>query len=210
MRVNSGLLVTHHPGFAISAQVLARIETETSHVAHAPGASSFVFGAVGLGCIFDHDEAPPLGDRQNRVHVSHLPIEVDGNDGFGALRDRGLDLRHIHRERTLIDIDEHCRGSCVLDRRDRRHESKGHGDYFVARTDSGCEQRKVQCAGAAVHSDALLGLTICSELRLERAYFRSQGELTAVKHALDGGVDFVLDADVLRLQIYKRDHRSLH
>ena len=48
----------HHASLAVCAQVLARIEAEAGHIAHAAAAASFVLGAVSLGRVFDHQQIP--------------------------------------------------------------------------------------------------------------------------------------------------------
>src|SRR6185503_3771654 len=47
--------------FAVGAEVLSRIETETPDVAESAHATAFVFSAVGLGGVFDNQQIPAPG-----------------------------------------------------------------------------------------------------------------------------------------------------
>ena len=44
-----------------------------------------------MGAILNGDEAVPLGDGHDGIHISHLGAEVDGDDGFGAFGDGSFD-----------------------------------------------------------------------------------------------------------------------
>src|SRR5581483_5873450 len=63
------------------AEVLARVEAERGGGAEGAGAAVAVAGAVGLGRVLEHEEAVALRDRADRVHVSHLTVQVDREDG---------------------------------------------------------------------------------------------------------------------------------
>ena len=56
----------------------------------------------------------------------------------------------------------------------------------------------MQRARSGVDADAMLRLTISRELLFETFDFASESELTALKNALNGGIDFGFNASVLR------------
>ena len=57
----------------------------------AADATAAVLGAVRLGRVLDHDQAVPPRDRQDRIHVGRLPVQVHREDRLGALGDRRLE-----------------------------------------------------------------------------------------------------------------------
>ncbi len=57
-----------------------------------------VFGADGLGGVFDDHEAVAAGDLQDGIHVGALPVEMHGNDRLGVGGDLGLDLANVEVE----------------------------------------------------------------------------------------------------------------
>src|SRR5262245_25062698 len=80
----------HRPGFTTRPEILSRVEAEarrhserTSSAPDAIGRS--ILRAMCLAGIFDDQQAEARGDRRNRVHVGHLPVDVNGNDGFEGL-----------------------------------------------------------------------------------------------------------------------------
>jgi hypothetical protein len=52
----------------------------------------------------------------------------------------------------------------------------------------------VQCAGAGVHTDTDLGAGVGGEFIFKLRDFAAECELAGLEHALNGGIDFVLDA----------------
>ena len=71
-----------------------------------PAFLSFIGCGDGLGSVFDDIEIMPGGNLHDGVHVAHLAIEVDRNDGLGARTDRCFDLRGIEVVGSAIDVDE--------------------------------------------------------------------------------------------------------
>ena len=56
-------------------------------------APALVLGAVRLAGVLDHDQAVASRDRQDRIHVGRLAVEVHRHDRLGPRRDRRFDLR---------------------------------------------------------------------------------------------------------------------
>src|SRR5947208_6314548 len=82
------LLVVGRDGarLAARAQILPRIEAECRGMTHRPGLAPAVpslrevLRAVRLAGIFDNDEVVLGREIEDRIHVSHLPVQVHGND----------------------------------------------------------------------------------------------------------------------------------
>jgi len=70
-----------------------------------------------LCSIFKYYEAMLLRDGHDRVHISHLAIQVNGNDRFRARGDRIFKRRRIHCEGDRINVTKLDRGARVVDRR---------------------------------------------------------------------------------------------
>jgi hypothetical protein len=87
---------------------------------------------VGLGRVLEHRE-PVLGcDRQDRIHVRRVAVEVDRQDQLRARRDRRLELRGVHRERGRLHVDEHGAGAVQQDRLAGGDEGVRDGYHLVA------------------------------------------------------------------------------
>ncbi len=201
-----GVVGHHHAALAIGAQVLAGVEAEAGHVGDAARAPALVFGAVRLAGVLDDHQSMPAGDLQQRIHVGRLAVQADRNDRLGLVGDRRLERRDVHREGLRIDVDEDCLGARVVDRRNRGHEGERDGDDLVAATDAGGEQGQVQRARAGVDRHADGRAAVGREFLFERRHLGAERERAALQHALDRGVHFGLDREVLGLEIDERNH----
>src|SRR5439155_25867583 len=77
---------------AEAAQVLGRVERETSGESVGARRFAVALGADRLGRVLDHGNLSRTGDVVDRFHVRQLPEEVYGHDRFGRLRQLRLDL----------------------------------------------------------------------------------------------------------------------
>src|SRR2546428_2975158 len=78
--IDSSVVCDHPSRFAEGSEVFAWVETEAASVAQRPSSLTFVFRAVGLGSILDHQQTPSTGELQNRIHVGCLTKQMDRND----------------------------------------------------------------------------------------------------------------------------------
>ena len=134
---------------------------------------------MSLTGILDDDEMVTTGNLQNRIHVCRLAVQVDRQDGPGALGDRCLDQTRVDGVGLRVDVHEHGRGAAVADRRDGGNEGERHGDDFVAGPDAGGEQGQVQRAGARVHANRVISAAIRREFLFEAPDLRAQHEVLA-------------------------------
>src|SRR6266852_3712861 len=202
----------HHPALAVRAKVLARVVAEAGEVAEAADGPAIVLRAVCLSGVLNDEQFVSLRHREQRVHVGRLAVEVDRKDRFGARGDRRLDPRRVYGEGGWINVDEDGSGTRVPDRGDGGHEGVRDGDDFVARSDAGCQHRKMQRAGATVEGNAMHGAAVSGELALEGSDLVAEYELRALQDTLDRRIDLLLDAVVLRLEVEEGDHQlvALH
>ncbi|EGE59473.1 hypothetical protein RHECNPAF_2190075 [Rhizobium etli CNPAF512] len=191
---------------AAGAEIFTGIEAEAAGCAEAAGARAFVLRAVRLACVLDNRYSVVVGNRPDRVHVSHLPVEMDGNDGLGAGCNLSLELSRIHRQRHRLDIDENRPCACIADRRYGRDEGKRHGNDFIAGADAGREKRQMQGAGPGVDCDRMFDVAIVREFLLEAGDLLAQYVLPRSQDAEHCGVDFALDGIILCLEVQERDH----
>ena len=138
---------------------------------------------------------------QDRVHVCGLPVQMHRQNRLGARRDRSLNRRRIHVERPRLDIHQHRTRPGIQHRRNAGHERKRHGNDFIARPHSRCQQRQMQRARAGIQRNAPCRSTIGCEVALKRRHFRSQNKLATLQDSCDRRIDLRLDAPVLRFQI---------
>ena len=64
------------PRVAGGAEVLTRIETKTTGDTHRSRASSAIFRADSLCCIFEHDEIFRFAQREYLIHVGTLAVQM--------------------------------------------------------------------------------------------------------------------------------------
>ena len=146
------------PAVAERAEVLGREEREATQIAHGAGPAALVFGADGLGRIFDHYQAAALCDRQDRVHFGTLTEQVHRHDGAGARADLTFDLRRVDIESRRIDIDKHRPRPQPGNRAGGGKERVRRGDDFVAWLNIDRHQGDQQCIRSGRHTDAKLAL----------------------------------------------------
>jgi hypothetical protein len=152
---------------AAGAEIFAGIEAEAAGCADAAGARPFVLRSVRLAGVLDDRYPMMVGNRLDRVHIGHLTVEMDGNNGLGSGCNLCLELSRIHRERHRLDIDEYRSCTCVADRRHGRDEGEWHRDDFVAGADARREKRQMQGTRSGIDGYRMFDVAIGCELLLE-------------------------------------------
>ena len=110
-----GVVRHERAGVAVGAEVLAGIEAETRDVGKRRDRASFVLRSMRLRGVADDAQAVLLRQRQNRIHVRRLTIEMHRNDGLGLRRDLLFELP---------DVDVVSDGVAVT----KHHPRAGHPD----------------------------------------------------------------------------------
>src|SRR3974390_620787 len=93
-----GIAGGYGAALTIGPQVLAGIKTKARHVSDAADRTAFVLCAMCLSRIFDDDEAMLPRHFHDRVHVSRLAIEMDGQDCLVTGSNRAFDRSGVHRK----------------------------------------------------------------------------------------------------------------
>jgi hypothetical protein len=126
---------------------------------------------------------------EQRVEVSGVTVEMDGQNGFGAWRDGICNPVWVEAEGRIVNV--HIDGLCadIGDRPTRRDKSAGGGDDLIAGADVEQLHRHVQCGGAAVKPDAVFSAAESCELLLELRDVRAEAKGALVQSAGDGSVN---------------------
>ncbi len=156
--------------------------------------------------VFDHRQTMFLRDRENRVHVRGLSVEMNRDDGLGSRCNCRLDSCRIHRPVVGLDVDEHWLCAGVLDRCDRGDKGERYRDHLISRTDASCQECQVKGARAAVHTNGFSRGAERREVTFERRHGRTEYVRRLVEHLLNRSIDLGLQRPVLRLQIYVWNH----
>ena len=165
---------------------------------------------MGLRGVFDDNQSMPPRYFHNRIHVGRLTIEVNGQDRLGAWRNCRFNRSGIHRERARINIYQHRSRSGVDDCGDASYKCEWYRDDFVARTDSGREQREMQSACSGVQGNALRSAAVGCKFLFESRHFRAEHKLATVQHARNRGINLRLDALILCFQVEIRNLNVCH
>ena len=151
--------------------------------------------------VLDDNLTMLAADRENRVHISRLPVEMYRQNGLRALCNHRLQLPDIHRIGRWVHIDIDRPRPGIVDCRDRRNEGERNGDDLVPRSDSGSQQGQLQRARATVHAHRVLHCAARRKLLFESRYFFAQNELARLENTSDGMLYFILYATVLGFQV---------
>ena len=90
--------------------MLGLLEAETTQVPERSALAAFVFGEPRLARIFNEGEFVLAGDGVDRVHVARKAVDVDRQDGPGAVGDPAFDGSRIHRECGRVGVGKHRQG----------------------------------------------------------------------------------------------------
>jgi len=147
--------------------------------------------------VFDHDEAAPLGQRQDGVHVARMAAVVQDEDRLRPLRESCLHVRRVEVEVVrACDVAEDGRGSGVHDRVRRRDEVQRREDDLVSVPAAGGEQGEVEGGGAVRDGDRVACAGELGERLLELLDARAHAP-PARTHDCEHVVDELLaDGDV--------------
>jgi len=155
--LNVVVVVGHQRAALAAVEVLRGLEAEAAHVAVGPDRLAAPLGQVGLAGVLDDGEAPPVGERKDRVEVRGSACDVHRHDGAGARRDGGLDLLGVDLVRPRVAVDEDGQRMVQQHDVDRRDEGVGRNDYLVTGADLQRGECGVERGGAAVGGQGVLG-----------------------------------------------------
>ena len=145
----------HGAAFA-GRKVLGVLETEAPQVAQRAALAATVLGQPCLASVFNHSKVVFLGDRVDRVHVAGHAVDVDRQNGAGAVGDAALDRGRVHGQRGGIGVGEDGQGLVAQDRVIGGVERKRRTDHLIARIHAYHVQAGDQGRGAAGGGQAAL------------------------------------------------------
>ena len=84
-----------------------------------------------LSAIFQHPQIMATSQRQQRVKVNRLPIQMHGQNDFGARRDGRLDQIHIKVVRRQTRLDRYHGGATLRHGQPSRNVGVAGHDHFI-------------------------------------------------------------------------------
>ena len=96
---------------------------------------------MSLAGILDDFEPSGGRNREQRLDIGGVPVEVDGHDRFGSRCQPALHLAGIQCIGLRIDVGEDHPGTGALDGDHGRHGGQGARDDLIPGADARAEQR---------------------------------------------------------------------
>src|SRR5581483_4285897 len=164
-----------------------------------------------------------LGNFENCIHVSHLTVEVDGNnrcDRAACAAGNGLSsarvgvalclevfakLLRIHVVGAFVDIDEFRQGACLGYGFCGGNERVRNRDHAITRRNSGRHQAEAHGIGSAGETHAMLNATKEREILFKAFYRRAADETGSAKCVSENIDELFFKFDVWSNQIQKRN-----
>ena len=193
------------PTFAVRAEILAGVKTESRRLTKPADSLPAITRAVGLAGIFDDNQSAAFCDFQNCLELDGPAIEVYRHDRFGSVGDCPLDLIRIDIRRGWIDIHEHRFSSGVGNRFSSGNKRIRRCDDFIARPDAGCQQCEMQSAGAGIQRHAVLRLAVCGKLLFKLRDLLAEDERRVLANPIERRKDFLAQASILCFQVKVRN-----
>src|SRR5207245_1580008 len=101
----------------------------------------FVFGAVSFGSIFHDEQTMTSRQRQDRIHVAGMTVQVNHYDSPGSGCDLFFNQGCIDGPSLRLDVDENRPRATIADYVCRCYEGQGGHNHFVP----GCYSQGNQC-----------------------------------------------------------------
>ena len=175
-----------------------------------------------LAGVLDHHQPIALRQLEDRIHIGHLPVQMDRNDGrdrpSAAAADQParivdgalflqilLEFCRIHVVGLLIDV--HELGQCAGLRNRFRGGDEGvrHGDHNVAGLHSAGHEGEAQSVGAAADRDRIAGVAEGGECFLKFFHHRAADESGGPQGLAENFGQLLLEFHVRSNQIKKRN-----
>ena len=107
----------HHAALAAGGERLVLAEAARRDVAECAGLLALVDAAEGLGVVLDDEEFVPLRERQDRVHVAYVAVQVHRHDRLRPAVDELL----CRREADAVVLEIHVgetrnRAACTIEK----------------------------------------------------------------------------------------------
>ena len=197
----AGVVGQQRAAFAAGAEVFAGIKTEAGNFAERADDFALVFCAVRLGGVFDERQLVFAANRQDRIEVERMAVEMHRHDGLGARRDGAFDQLGVEIEDGVVNIHKDRFRADVGNRPARGDEREGRGDDLVARADAEQQHGHVQRRGAAVESGTVFRADEFGEVLFKLRHVGAEAKGAVVNGPRNGGVQFFAERAQLRHQV---------
>ena len=158
-------------------QHLGWIKTERAGYTKGASAPSLVSRAQALGGIFDDQQAMPVGNCPQRIHITSASIELDWHNHPGLGGNRGFNSGRFD-QMIPSTLDQYRRCVNKVDRRGRGHVGMRGQDHLVATAYTGSAKRNDQSIRAVAYSESILDIQEPGQVLFEILQIPLQDEST--------------------------------
>ena len=157
-----------------------------------------------LARILDDPDAARVGQREDRVHVGGLSVEMDGDDRPHAGRQRRLDRPGRDRVRARLDVHQDGTGARHRDRESSKGARARARHDLVAGPDAVGEERELKGPRAVADADGVGDPAVARELRFERLDLGAEDVVLAAEDPPHRLVDLAPERAVLCCRVEHR------
>jgi hypothetical protein len=154
-----------------------------------------------LGIILHDYKIIAPRDGKNAVHLSRMPIQVNWNDGLGALSDLCFDLRRIDAVDVRLNIYEDWNCTQLADTVGCGNESERGYQHLVTMTNSTGRQGEGERIRSRTYPYTKLPAAVTCDLVLERSHLWSEDEVLGFQDIVNCALDLIPNGMVLRAKI---------
>ena len=194
---NLAVIGDHDAAIAVSSQIFPGVKTKSRGVSQRSNPLALVARAMSLAGVFDHHQPVLVGKLSDGIHVGGVPVQMHGNNGFGAARDGSLDRLYVQRVRVWIDVHQYRCGPGMRYAERGGDEAVGRSDDLVARANVESPQRQLEGRCAGVHTDRIGRVTESGKLLLEQVHLAPQDEVCLLDYLRNRLINFRSDGPVL-------------
>ncbi len=191
----------HAPALA-RCHVLIIIEAECADVTNRAELAAFITATDTLAGVLDNDQAAPLGDVHDPVHVTGRAPHMHRHHRLGARTDRRIERLGIDGD-AFVDIDDDRDGAHREDGGGGCHIGVGGDEHFIARAQAHRDHRRGQRVAAACREGKMLHAEIFGVAGFESIAFLSDPvteERVGADHPRNC-VNFLLAGDIHSLNV---------
>ena len=160
-----------------------------------------IFRPYRLGIILNHMQMIHRGNLQNRVHITGLPEQMNGNDRLCIPGDRFFYLTGIDIISVRIHIHQDRRQPQQSNDLGCRHIRKCRNDHLIPRLQPQCHQSNLKRIRPVSTRDDMRNIQIFSQMITKSFHLRSIDKSAAFNHCLHRRIYLLFQAMILSLQI---------
>jgi len=141
------------------------------------------------------------GKGHDGVHVSHLTEKMDGNNGFGFIRDESGGVNGVEVEADGTDVTKNRGGSDSGDAASRGEKSESGNKDLISGADAEGHEGEEDRIGAGGDAQVVGDAGVRGAFLLKSRDIRSHDELAAQEDSLEGGLEFITQRIVLGVDV---------